>query len=138
MCGILGGNNPYWDYEKGIQCMKHRGPDGTRIARMDDFSLAFTRLAIIDLSDNAMQPMFSEDYKVGIVFNGEIYGFTKLRNILIKRGYKFRSTSDTEVILNAYLEWGEHFITKIDGMYGIAILDKIGRASCRERVCEFV
>ena len=124
MCGILGGNNPYWDYEKGIQCMKHRGPDGTRIARMDDFSLAFTRLAIIDLSDNAMQPMFSEDYKVGIVFNGEIYGFTKLRNILIKRGYKFRSTSDTEVILNAYLEWGEHFITKIDGMYGIAILDK--------------
>lgn len=124
MCGILGGNNSKWDYEKGIQCMKHRGPDGTRIVRTEDFSLAFTRLAVIDLTDNGMQPMFSEDNKVGVVFNGEIYGFIKLRNVLLKRGYKFRSMSDTEVILNAYLEWGEKFITRIDGMYGIAILDK--------------
>ncbi len=124
MCGILGGNNSQWDYEKGIQCMKHRGPDGMRVARMEEFSLAFTRLAVIDLSNHGMQPMFSDDNLVGIIFNGEIYGFRKLRNHLMKRGYHFHSTSDTEVILNAYLEWGERFINKVDGMYGIAILDK--------------
>ena len=124
MCGILGGNNPKWNYEKGIECMKHRGPDGIRINSMDDFTLAFARLAIIDLSEYGMQPMFSYDNQVGIVFNGEIYGYEKLRNILIKKGYQFRSTTDTEVILNAYLEWGEKFITKIDGMFGIAIYDK--------------
>ncbi len=124
MCGILGGNNPKWNYEKGIECMRHRGPDGIRINSMDDFTLAFARLAIIDLSEYGMQPMFSYDNQVGIVFNGEIYGYEKLRNILIKKGYQFRSTTDTEVILNAYLEWGEKFITKIDGMFGIAIYDK--------------
>lgn len=128
MCAILGGNNAEWNYEKGIECMIHRGPDGTRITSLDDFTMAFARLAIIDLSENAMQPMFSYDKQVGIVFNGEIYGYQKLRKRLEKMGYKFRSSSDTEVILNAYLEWGEKFITKVDGMFGMAIYDK------RERV----
>lgn len=124
MCGILGGNNPVWDYHKGIECMKHRGPDGSRISPLDDFTLAFARLAIMDLSEHGMQPMFSYDNQVGIVFNGEIYGYQKLRNRLMQKGYQFRSTSDTEVILNAYLEWGEKFITKVDGMFGMAIYDK--------------
>ncbi|MDE6851320.1 MAG: asparagine synthase (glutamine-hydrolyzing), partial [Lachnospiraceae bacterium] len=104
--------------------MSHRGPDGIRISPMQDFTFAFARLSIIDLSEHGMQPMFSYDNQVGIVFNGEIYGYQKLRDMLIKKGYQFRSTSDTEVILNAYLEWGEKFITKIDGMFGIAIYDK--------------
>lgn len=124
MCGILGGNNPDWNYQKGIECMKHRGPDGIRITSMEEFTLAFARLAIMDLSDNGMQPMFSYDNQVGIVFNGEIYGYQKLRDMLIEKGYLFRSTSDTEVVLNAYLEWGEKFITRIDGMFGMAIYDK--------------
>lgn len=124
MCGILGGNNRRWDYKKGIECMLHRGPDGIRVSPADDFTLAFARLAIIDLSSNGMQPMFSYDNQVGIVFNGEIYGYQKLRRSLEKKGYKFRSTADTEVILNAYLEWGEKFITKVDGMFGMAIYDK--------------
>lgn len=124
MCGILGGNNVRWNYEKGIKCMRHRGPDGIKITPLKDFTLAFARLAIMDLSVNGMQPMFSQDGKVGIVFNGEIYGFLELREELQKRGYIFKSTSDTEVILNAYLEWGEKFITKVDGMYGMAIWDK--------------
>ncbi len=124
MCGILGGNHPGWDYHKGIECMRHRGPDGMRVSPLEDFTLAFARLAIMDLSDNGMQPMFSADNKVGIVFNGEIYGYQKLRNRLIAKGYRFRSTSDTEVILNAYLEWGEKFITQADGMFGMAIYDK--------------
>ena len=72
MCGILGGSNPKWDYQKGISCMKHRGPDGMKVCPLEDFTLAFARLAIMDLSDNGMQPMFSEDYRIGIVFKGEI------------------------------------------------------------------
>lgn len=124
MCGILGGNNNKWNYRKGIESMCHRGPDGTQIENLGDFTLAFNRLAIMDLSKNGMQPMFSNDKKVVVVFNGEIYGYKKLRNNLIRKGYQFRSTSDTEVILNAYLEWGEKFVTKVDGMFGIAIYDK--------------
>lgn len=123
MCGILGGNNLYWNYKKGIESMCHRGPDGTKITTLENFILAFARLAIMDLSENAMQPMFSYDNQVGIVFNGEIYGYQKLRKILKQKGYVFRSTSDTEVILNAYLEWGEKFITKVDGMFGLVIYD---------------
>lgn len=125
MCGILGGNKKNWNYENAIESLNHRGPDKQRIIRMERFTLGFSRLAIIDLSDNAMQPMFSEDGNIGIVFNGEIYGFNKVRNHLLKLGYKFHSNSDTEVILKAYLEWGEKFINKIDGMFSIAIYDKV-------------
>ncbi len=124
MCGILGGNNPKWDYQQGIECMKHRGPDGIRICPLENFTLAFARLAIMDLSLNGMQPMFSGDGQVAIVFNGEIYGYQKLRDRLLRKGYKFHSTSDTEVVLNSYLEWGEKFITQIDGMFSIALYDK--------------
>lgn len=124
MCGILGGNNPKWDYQKGIESMKHRGPDGTLIRGLDGFTFAFCRLAIMDLSTHGMQPMFSYDNQVAIVFNGEVYGYQKLKNILLDKGYQFRSTSDTEVVLNAYLEWGERFIDKVDGMFGMAIYDK--------------
>lgn len=127
MCAILGGNNPEWDYNKGIGCMKHRGPDGIRVIPQGgggEFTLAFARLAIMDLSDRGMQPMFSHDRQVCIVFNGEIYDYRKLRDQLIKRGYQFHSSSDTEVILNAYLEWGEKFVQRIDGMFGMAIYDK--------------
>lgn len=124
MCGILGGNHSGWNYDKGIASMRHRGPDGIRVSRMPDFTLAFARLAIMDLSEQGMQPMLSSDNQVGIVFNGEIYGYQKLRNELIQKGYRFRSTSDTEVILNAYLEWGEKFINRVDGMFGMAIYDR--------------
>lgn len=122
MCGILGGNFKNWDYKKGIESMRHRGPDGNRICEIKDFTLAFTRLSIMDLSDNGMQPMCSYDRKVWICYNGEIYGFSKLSNYL-KNKYNFKSTSDTEVILNAYLEYGDKFIDHIDGMFAIAILD---------------
>lgn len=107
MCGILGGNNNRWNYNKGIECMRHRGPDAIKVSRQGDFTLAFARLSIIDLSENGMQPMFSYDNQVGIVFNGEIYGYQKLRKKLERKGYRFQSSTDTEVILNAYLEWGK-------------------------------
>ncbi len=121
MCGILGGNSRKWNYKDGLNAMYHRGPDAQRIREFDDFTLAFTRLAIMDLSDNGMQPMTRGD--VSIVFNGEIYGFCTLKKKLQKK-YKFESGSDTEVILYAYIEYGDDFIDKIDGMFAIALYDK--------------
>lgn len=124
MCGILGGNNRNWDYNAGIVCMQHRGPDGIKIVKRQEFILGFARLAIMDLSDQGMQPMWSQNGRVGIVYNGEIYGYQKLKKELSALGYHFYSTSDTEVILNAYLEWGNDFVNRIDGMFGLAIYDE--------------
>lgn len=123
LCGILGGNNAHWNYQAGIECMRHRGPDGTRIETMDRITFAFTRLAIIDLSSNGMQPMFSTNNEICIVFNGEIYKYDNLKKELEKK-YIFRSKTDTEVLLYAYMEYGDKFIDKIDGMFAIAIYDK--------------
>lgn len=123
MCGILGGNIDNWDYEKGILAIKHRGPDAQRVVSDRMCTLAFARLSIMDLSMNAMQPMNSEDGSVTILFNGEIYGFRKLRDRL-KAKYTFKTTSDTEVILNAYMEYGDKFIDLIDGMFAIVIYDR--------------
>ena len=123
MCGILGGNRKEWNYKKGIEAMKHRGPDGEQVTDFDLCTLGFARLAIMDLSERAMQPFLSTDGNVAIVFNGEIYGFQKLRNDL-KKKYDFRTTSDTEVILYAYMEYGDRFIDLIDGMFAIAIYDR--------------
>ncbi|MBQ8945672.1 MAG: asparagine synthase (glutamine-hydrolyzing) [Lachnospiraceae bacterium] len=126
MCGIIGGNNPKWDYKSGIDTMRYRGPDGQRVRSFGDVTFAFARLAIMDLNERAMQPMDSADGLVHIVFNGEIYGFGGIRNELAKE-YKFNTTSDTEVILNAYLKYGDSFIDHIDGMFAIALYDERDR-----------
>lgn len=123
MCGILGGNVKNWDYQKGIEALKHRGPDAQRIKEYPLCCLSFARLSIRDLSENAMQPMESADGNVVITFNGEIYGYDKLRSALSKK-YELRTTSDTEVILYAYMEYGDAFIDKIDGMFAIVIYDR--------------
>lgn len=123
LCGILGGNNAKWNYQNGIECMRHRGPDGIRVECMNEVTFAFARLAIIDLSLNGMQPMFSRDREICIVFNGEIYKYHKLKEKL-KKKYCFHSATDTEVILYAYMEYGDKFVDKIDGMFAMAIFDK--------------
>lgn len=123
MCGILGGNNPAWKYAEGIDSIRHRGPDGKRIENYAGMTFAFCRLAIQDLSENAMQPMNSPDDKVHIIYNGEIYGYQSLKEELERR-YLFRTSSDTEVILNAYMEYGEQFIDRIDGIFAMAIYDE--------------
>lgn len=123
MCGIAGGNNPEWNYAQGIDSISHRGPDGKRVAVYNTMTFAFCRLAIQDLTDKAMQPMNSPDGQVHIVYNGEIYGYQDLRNSLQKK-YQFNTTSDTEVILYAYLEYGDCFIDKIDGIFAMAIYDE--------------
>jgi asparagine synthase (glutamine-hydrolysing) len=83
------------------------------------------RLSIIDLS-GGHQPVFNEDGSVGVVFNGEIYNFEALRASLEKSGHRFRTRSDTEVIVHAYEEWGESCVTRLRGMFAFAIWD--GRA----------
>lgn len=123
MCGILGGNIKTWDYEKGIMAIKHRGPDAQKVIETPLCTFAFARLSIMDLSMNAMQPMDSVDGSVTIVFNGEIYGYTKLRDELMAK-YPFKTTSDTEVVLYAYMEYGDQFIDYIDGMFAIVIYDR--------------
>jgi asparagine synthase (glutamine-hydrolysing) len=85
--------------------------------------VGFRRLSIIDLADEANQPMFAADGATWLVFNGEIYGFRELRKELEKRGHVFRTSSDTEVVLQSYLEWGDGFVEHLDGMFAIVIWD---------------
>lgn len=123
MCGFAGGNSSNWNYNDAIESIIYRGPDGNKVEQYEGMTLAFCRLAIQDLSSAAMQPMSGAEGKVHIVFNGEIYGYHILRKQLSEK-YKFHTTSDTEVILNAYLEYGIDFIGKIDGIFAIAIYDE--------------
>lgn len=123
MCGIAGGNHPGWHYEKAIASILHRGPDGKNVETYQGMTFAFCRLAVQDLSVHAMQPMSSPDNLVHIIYNGEIYGYQKLKDDL-KNKYQFRTSSDTEVILYAYLEYGKEFVDKIDGIFAMAIYDE--------------
>ncbi len=123
MCGILGGTSPAYGFNTAVESLSHRGPDSSRVVPNQDLTLGFTRLAVIDPHPRADQPMASPDGKVWIVFNGEIYGYKRLRNELVTLGCQFATASDTEVILYAYLTWGDDFIHRIDGMFAIAIHD---------------
>lgn len=123
MCGILGGNIKNWNYQNGIEAIRHRGPNDQKVVSYHACTLGFARLSIMDLSEAAMQPFATTDGNVVILFNGEIYGFQKLRKKLSEK-YDFRTTSDTEVILYAYMEYGNNFINLIDGMFAIVIYDK--------------
>ncbi len=124
MCGILGGTNPEWPYQQAVESLRHRGPDAEGMVRTPELVLGFRRLAVIDPRDTANQPMASEDGAVCLVFNGEIYGFRTLREELERRGRSFRTTSDTEVVLNAYLQWGDSFIDRLDGMFAMGLHDR--------------
>lgn len=123
MCGILGTTYKSGDMLSALNMIRHRGPDGIRYEMLPDLNLGFVRLAIRDLSETAMQPMHNNDRNVWVTYNGEIYGEKELKEDLVKKGYVFQTTSDTEVILNAYLEYGENFIDYVDGMFAMAIYD---------------
>ena len=123
MCGFVGGTDPSWNYAAALAAIAHRGPDDSELRLTGPVRVGFRRLSIIDLSPHANQPMLAADGATWIVFNGEIYGYRELRRILVDRGHVFRTDSDTEVVLNAYLEWGEDFVDRIDGMFAIALWD---------------
>ena len=86
-------------------------------------ALGFRRLSIIDLSEKGHQPMLSENEKISITFNGEIYNFKKIKKELENLGHRFRSNSDTEVIVKSYEEWGTSMFSKFDGMFAICLVD---------------
>lgn len=125
MCGISGFN---WSDQELIMKMtkeiSHRGPDDSGYYVDDFISLGHRRLSIIDLSSKGHQPMFDKDEEIIIVHNGEIYNYRKIKNELEKKGYIFKSRTDTEVILNAYKEWGYECIKRFIGMFAFAIYDK--------------
>lgn len=128
MCGIWGVVNQA-DEEKAhiaIRAMKHRGPDdhGLYVNHLPvPVSLVNTRLAIIDLSEAGHQPMSTPDQRYWIVYNGEVYNYQPLRQLLIELGHRFQTESDTEVILHAYQEWGEGCLEHLRGMFAFAIWD---------------
>lgn len=106
------------------EVIKHRGPDDEGILLNRNIGLGHRRLAIIDLSPLGHQPMFNEDKTIAIVFNGEIYNFGKIKRDLLKKKHRFRSSSDTEVIIHAYEEWGPECVNKFNGMWAFVIYDK--------------
>ncbi len=101
----------------------HRGPDGSGMFISYPVCLGHRRLSIIDLSEEAGQPMFNEDKSVVIVFNGEIYNYTELIPDLKSKGHIFKTKSDTEVILHSYEEYGTECVNRFNGMWAFAIYD---------------
>jgi asparagine synthase (glutamine-hydrolysing) len=125
MCGIAGisWNNKdlVW---RMMEALAHRGPDQYGMHVEDGCSLGHRRLSIIDLSENGQQPMSNEDGSVWITFNGEIYNYRELRDWLEGKGHKFKSRTDTEVIVHAYEELGTRCLERLNGMFAFAIWDK--------------
>ncbi|MDT7041979.1 asparagine synthase (glutamine-hydrolyzing) [Candidatus Nitronereus thalassa] len=131
MCGICG--TVYFDEHRQVRekdlirmsdTLFHRGPDGSGVWIDNNVGLAHRRLAIIDLREHANQPMSNEDGSVWVTFNGEIYNFQELRQVLQQKGHRFRTTSDTEVIVHAYEEYGRACVEHFRGMFAFAIWDR--------------
>ncbi|MBL0048426.1 MAG: asparagine synthase (glutamine-hydrolyzing) [Bacteroidetes bacterium] len=126
MCGIAGfiGKGTIEQGRAMIQSIAYRGPDYQGVAMHENVCLTHARLSIIDLSADANQPMYSSDKKIAIVFNGEIYNFMSLKAELQKTGkYTFHTTSDTEVLIYLYREYGRKMLEKIHGMFVFALYD---------------
>lgn len=132
MCGIVG----FWtnrDFSRlreslpeATSRLVHRGPDDTGLFfdREAGVGLGHRRLSVIDLSEAGRQPMASDDGMVHIVYNGEIYNFKEIRRTLEGHGHHFRTETDTEVILKAYMEWGIDCLPRFVGMFALALWDK--------------
>ena len=103
--------------------MRHRGPDSQGVATLSVCVLVNTRLAILDLSDRGRMPMSNAQGTVWITYNGETYNAPELRAQLVARGYQFRSTSDSEVVLHLYEEYGERCVESLRGMFAFATWD---------------
>ncbi len=128
MCGIAGHVGPTARelLPAMLGLVKHRGPDDSGIYSSDDVGLGMTRLAIIDLM-TGQQPMSDPTGRYWIVFNGEIYNFRQLRTMLEADGRPFRTRSDTEVILQSYVAYGEACVERLRGMFAFAIWDAARR-----------
>src|SRR4029453_7427055 len=129
MCGICGqfnfGNGApvdLVDVKNMTSTLVHRGPDDEGYYVSGPLGLGFRRLSIIDLG-GGHQPMSDAEGAVWVIFNGEIYNFRELRQELESRGHRFRTKSDTEVIVHGYKQWGTDVFDRLNGMFGVAIWD---------------
>lgn len=135
MCGIAGfvsvtGEIPGDETLFRVRdAMSHRGPDGAGIYISPDRSAALVhrRLAVIDLTETGHQPMSSPDGRFHLAYNGEVYNFPEIREDLSRLGYSFRGSSDAEVILSAYREWGPDCVSRFNGMFAFAVWDAVRR-----------
>ncbi len=130
MCGICGylSNDRAQPVERTLlermnETLFHRGPDDDGYYLKGRVGLAMRRLAIIDIA-GGNQPIFNEDGSVAVVFNGEIYNFRELRAELEKRGHRFATNSDTEVIVHGYEQWGDDMLPRFNGMFALALWDE--------------
>ena len=128
MCGIVGFTNHISNAEEVIDVMmdriRHRGPDADGKYIDADIALGHRRLSIIDVSSSGDQPIFNEDGSMVIVFNGEIYNYRDIREKLVAAGHKFRTNTDTEVLIHGYEEYGEKLLDMLRGMFSFVIWDK--------------
>lgn len=128
MCGFIGFTGRLDSKQTVLQRMMdrivHRGPDMGGMYTDDDVALGFRRLSILDLTEAGAQPMQSEDGRVIVTFNGEIYNFLELRKELEAKGHAFHCGADTEVLVHGYEEWGTDLVYRLRGMYGFVIWDK--------------
>ncbi len=128
IAGIVGSKNQAAAREKVsrmLEILKHRGPNDTGIEVWSEAVLGHRRLSIFDLSAAGHQPMLSPERNIGVVFNGAIYNFRALRAELEARGCRFRSQTDTEVLIYGYQEWGfDRLVTKMQGMFAIGLWDE--------------
>ena len=108
--------------EAGTQCLQHRGPDGGAVTTSGRIAFGHRRLSIVDLEGGA-QPMWSADRQGLISYNGEVYNFAELERELAAAGRRFTTRSDTEAVLNAYLEWGPESVARLRGMFAFAAVD---------------
>lgn len=129
MCGIAGivfrdGACVELDGRLGqaLDAIQHRGPDGVGTLLRPGISAGMRRLAIVDLAGGD-QPIFNEDGTVGVLFNGEIYNHRELRRELVARGHRFRTQSDTEVLVHLYEDEGPAFVSRLDGMFAFCVWD---------------
>src|SRR6058998_1421106 len=122
MCGISGIVGPSGSLAEpalapALDAQRHRGPDAHGVWADDHCALGHRRLAIIDLSEAGRQPLSNEDGSVWITFNGEIYNFQELRTELEGLGHRFRTRTDTEVVVHAWEQWGTACVERLRGMF---------------------
>ncbi len=129
MCGIAGVINTPWSSDRlktvaeaMLDSIRHRGPDDRGVYIQNNSALGMQRLSIIDLQ-TGHQPIFNEDRSLMIIFNGEIYNYLQLREYLVKKGHRFTTRSDTEVVLHLYEEFGPECLHRLNGMFAFAVFN---------------
>ena len=131
MCGICGFTGKLENREDVLKKMTavitHRGPDSEGFYIDDSVNMGFRRLSIIDL-DSGHQPIYNEDKTLVLTFNGEIYNYKELRATLIKKGHKFYTETDSEVLIHGFEEWKEDLLLKLRGMFGFAIYNTVNKS----------